>query len=102
MTQIRLSNDAGESRRLSFVWKDGGLIGFDQIVMDIVLPMAPVSETEFAAYHLGLGRSIPVTFVRKGDGSVVGLTVGPPGRARSAVKRHEHDDAHGHEGQSHE
>ncbi len=98
MTQVRLSSDGGDSRLLSFVWRDGRLVGFDQIVFDIVMPVVPVSETAFAAYHLGFGRSVAVAFARKDDGSVVGLTVGPPGRARSAVKRHKHDhDAEAHE-----
>lgn len=105
MTEVKLSNDAAESRLLSFVWREGRLIGFDQIVFDIVMPVVPVSETAFVAYHLGLSRGVPVEFVRKDDGSVVGLMAGPPGRARSATKRHKHEHgegATGHGAEDHE
>jgi CubicO group peptidase (beta-lactamase class C family) len=111
MTEVKLANDFGESRLLSFVWRDGRLVGFDQIVSDISMALAPVSETEFVAYNLAFRRGVPVTFIRGEDGSVVGLNVGAPDRARSAVRRHTHEhgdepehegDEPGHDGESRE
>jgi hypothetical protein len=98
MTEVKLANDFGETRLLSFVWRDGHLVGFDQIVSDISMALAPVSETEFVAYNLAYRRGVPVTFVRGEDGSVVGLNVGRPGQVTSAIKRHthEHGDEHEH------
>jgi hypothetical protein len=102
MTVVKLSNISGGSRLLGFVWRDGALVGFDQIAFSTAMSLAPVSETEFAAYHLGLGRGVPITVVRKDDGSVVGLMVGPAGEARSATKRHKHVHDHEHDEAEHE
>jgi len=98
MTGVRLSNDAGESRELSFVWRGGRLVGFDQIVFNVRMAMAPVARDSFFAYHLEAGRGLPVTFARNDEGEVVALTIGPPGRAVSALKRHAHEHGEGEEG----
>lgn len=100
MTGVRLSNDVGESRELSFVWGNGRLVGFDQIVFDVRMAMAPVARDSFVAHHLATGRDLRVTFVRKDDGSVVGMTIGPPDAARSAVKRQAHEHGEGEHGEA--
>jgi len=97
MSGLRIRTDTGDEKVLSFVWKEGRIVGLDELAYEVAVPLAQTSDGTFVGYHLVFGKPIPTAFERDDDGKVVALLIGDAGTRAVRLHTHEHHDEHGSE-----
>ena len=88
-TMLKLQGDRGGSIYLSVLWLKGKIDGMRLAAsgVSVSVPFLPVSETDFAGYHLGIAKNVRATFEVTDEGLVVGQTVDSVGGAVDARKQ---------------
>ena len=94
LTSVRLRNELGSIDDIGFLWREGHLVGIDETGYEVSFPIVRVSESEFAGYHLGFAKVIPLKFEAGGDDEEDALIL--KHRRARRFKPHVHD--HGDEG----
>jgi CubicO group peptidase (beta-lactamase class C family) len=76
-TGVRFQTPSGERGRLSLLWREGRLVGLDQLMFAPAVPFvpAPGGEGAFAGYHLVWAKGFTVQFRRDGE-RVTGVDLG--------------------------
>jgi hypothetical protein len=97
MSGLRIRTETDDEKVLSFVWKEGRIVGLDELAYEVAVPFAQTPDGTFAGYHLVFGRPIPAAFERDDDGEIVALLIGDGARRALRLHTHEDDDEHGSE-----
>jgi len=81
MTIVQLKGERG-SIFFQLYWRDRLNIGVGPMMSppEFSIPFMPISDTEFAGYHLGIARNVSVSFSLDDKGSVTGLSLHKPDR----------------------
>ena len=87
MTIVQLKGKKG-SIFFRLYWRDRMNIGVGPMmsIPEFSIPFMPLSDTEFAGYHLDIAKNVNLRFNMDDKGSVTGLRVHKPGRDMFARK----------------
>jgi CubicO group peptidase (beta-lactamase class C family) len=74
-TGVRFQTAAGARGKLSLLWRDGKLVGLDQLMFTPAVPFVPAGDQALAGYHLVWARGFRVRVERSGE-QITGLDLG--------------------------
>jgi len=59
------------------IWRDNKNIGIEPVeyAQPFSVPFLPLTETDFAGYHLGMAKNVRISFNLDHDKSVISLTI---------------------------
>lgn len=72
IVQLRHEKEMAE---FGFLWRNGKLWGLTTGPDPTYMPIQPISEDNFAGYHLGLAKNVQFSFMVDGQGGILGLKI---------------------------